>query len=531
MKSTRTYRCAVYTRKSSEDGLEQEFNSLDAQREACEAFIRSQKGEGWKLIETAYDDGGISGGTMERPALQRLLADIALGKVDIIVVYKVDRLTRSLADFAKMVEVFDAHGVSFVAVTQQFNTTTSMGRLTLNILLSFAQFEREVTGERIRDKIAASKKKGMWMGGNLPIGYDVKNRELVINPAEAEVVRHIFQRYLELDSVRLLQEDLERRGVRAKSGRVFYRGALYALLANPIYIGEIRHKTERYPGRHEAIIDRTLWDEVQKHLKDNGPGPRYERTKADPSPLAGKLFDEAGEPLTPSHAVKGARRYRYYISRSLITGRDTSAGWRIPAHDIEKAIADSIRTFLASPGTLTKAAYDAQVQPRSIPELLRAASAWKGDIFPLVERVSLAAEILTIAVNLRALSTTLDHVVTVHVPMHIKRRGVEMRLVIPGQRRETAKADPALLKAIARGYAWFDELASGRSTSAAEIAKREGVSDRYVSHLLPLAFLAPNIVEAIVAGQHPADLSTKTLTERVDLPLSWDDQRSRLGFA
>ena len=270
-------RCAVYTRKSSEEGLEQEFNSLHAQREACEAFIKSQAGEGWRSVRTHYDDGGLSGATMERPALQRLMADIDKGLVDAVVVYKVDRLTRSLADFAKMVEVFDARGVSFVAVTQQFNTTTSMGRLTLNVLLSFAQFEREVTGERIRDKIAASKRKGIWMGGLVPLGYEVRDRQLVINEAEAATVRHIFTRYCELGSVRLLKEELDRNGVRSKirvskdgvesGGQAFSRGALYTLLRNPIYVGEIRHKGVCHPGQHAPIINRAMWDKVAKLLR------------------------------------------------------------------------------------------------------------------------------------------------------------------------------------------------------------------------------------------------------------------------
>jgi len=291
-------RCAIYTRKSSEEGLEQDFNSLHAQREACEAFIKSQHGEGWRLIKTAYDDGGFSGGTMERPALQRLLADIRERLIDVVVVYKVDRLTRSLADFAKMVELFDAQAVSFVAVTQQFNTTTSMGRLTLNVLLSFAQFEREVTGERIRDKIAASKRKGMWMGGTTPLGCDVDDRRLVINSAEAETVRHIYQRYLELQSVRLLRDELDRHGIVSKirisksgnrtGGKVFSRGALYELLSNPIYIGEIRHRKERHPGQHEPIVYRELWERVQRQLRD-GAAHHARPTKTAPSPLAGKL--------------------------------------------------------------------------------------------------------------------------------------------------------------------------------------------------------------------------------------------------
>ena len=291
-------RCAVYTRKSSEEGLEQDFNSLHAQREACEAFIKSQQGEGWRLVKAPYDDGGLSGGNMERPALQRLLEDIRHGLIDVVVVYKVDRLTRSLADFAKMVEVFDAQGVSFVAVTQQFNTTTSMGRLTLNVLLSFAQFEREVTGERIRDKIAASKRKGIWMGGCPSIGYDVCDRRLVVNQAEAETVRQIYQRYLKTGSVPKLKKDLDRDGVVSKirvsrkgirsGGRSFSRGALYELLSNPIYIGEIRHKRERHPGQHEGILERELWEKVQQRLLDRATRTPEPRTKAQPSPLAGK---------------------------------------------------------------------------------------------------------------------------------------------------------------------------------------------------------------------------------------------------
>jgi len=311
-------RCAIYTRKSSEEGLEQDFNSLQAQREACEAFIKSQAGEGWRLIKTQHDDGGLSGGTMERPALQRLLADINQGLTDVVVVYKVDRLTRSLADFAKMVEVFDAHGVSFVAVTQQFNTTTSMGRLTLNVLLSFAQFEREVTGERIRDKIAASKRKGMWMGGVVPLGYHVCDRRIVIDEREAETVRYIFRRYQELGCVRLLKEDLDRRGVLSKrrtsktgiesGGHSFSRGALYALLSNPIYVGEIRHKNLRHPGQHQAIVNRAVWERTQKQLQEHRVRTKSHDAGLEKSPLIGRLVDENGDGLTPSHARKGERK-------------------------------------------------------------------------------------------------------------------------------------------------------------------------------------------------------------------------------
>ena len=322
-------RCAIYTRKSSEEGLEQEFNSLQAQREACEAFINSQRHEGWVCLRAAYDDGGFSGATMDRPALQRLLADIAAGRVDTIVVYKIDRLTRSLADFAKIVEILDQRSASFVSVTQQFNTTTSMGRLTLNVLLSFAQFEREVIGERIRDKIAASKRKGMWMGGVPPLGYRVEDRKLLVIDSEAEIVRSIFRRYAELGSVRLLKQELDARGIKSKSwtsasgrligGKPFSRGALYLMLQNRTYLGEIVHKGQSHPGEHAPIVDQPLWDAVHSQLADNTAERSSGTRTRQPSLLAGLLFDPDGNPMTPTHAVKKGTRYRYYVSRPLIT--------------------------------------------------------------------------------------------------------------------------------------------------------------------------------------------------------------------
>jgi site-specific DNA recombinase len=327
-------RCAIYTRKSSEEGLEQDFNSLDAQREACEAYILSQRHEGWVALPAMYDDGGISGGTMERPALKRLLADVAAGKIDVVVVYKVDRLTRSLADFAKIVEIFDQRQVSFVSVTQAFNTTSSMGRLTLNVLLSFAQFEREVTGERIRDKIAASKKKGMWMGGLPPLGYDVQDRKLVVNQAEAETVTFIFERYQALKSVRLLKAELDRRCIVSKlrkrdngpsrGGQPLGRGALYAMLSNRLYRGEIVHKDVSHPGQHDAIVDETLFNEVQQTLATNRVDRERGTNAEEPSLLAGLLFDADGHRMTPTHASKKGVRYRYYVSKTLITPRQAS---------------------------------------------------------------------------------------------------------------------------------------------------------------------------------------------------------------
>src|ERR1700758_2246920 len=341
-----TVRCAVYTRKSSEEGLEQEFNSLQAQREACQAFINSQRHEGWVCLPACYNDGGFSGATMERPALQGLLADITAGRVDTVVVYKIDRLTRSLADFAKIVEILDARGASFVSVTQQFNTTTSMGRLTLNVLLSFAQFEREVMGERTRDKIAASKRRGMWMGGVPPLGYRVEDRKLRTIDSEAEIVRAIFRRYAELGSVRLLKQELDAGGIKSKSwtsasgrpigGKPFSRGALYLMLQNRTYLGEIVHRGQSHPGDHAPIVGQPLWDAAQSRLADNTAERTSGTRTRQPSLLAGRLFDPDGNPMTPTHAVQRGTRYCYYVSRPLITKgqSESSTGLRIPAEEI-----------------------------------------------------------------------------------------------------------------------------------------------------------------------------------------------------
>jgi site-specific DNA recombinase len=428
--SSSAKRCAVYTRKSSEEGLQQDFNSLHAQREACEAYILSQASEGWRLVKTAYDDGGLSGGNLERPALKQLLADIRAKQVDVVVVYKVDRLTRSLMDFSKIVEEFDRYGVSFVAVTQQFNTTTSMGRLTLNVLLSFAQFEREVTTERIRDKIAASKRKGMWMGGNLPLGYEVEHRKLVGNPEEAKAVRLIYERYLELGCVRLLQQDLEKRRIRSKvrvsrEGRrsghqAFSRGALYTLLANPIYVGDIRHKAVRYEGQHEAILDRDLWQKVQQKLKDQGTARKGVAGKSPLSPLAGKLFDASGNRLVPSHTIKKGRRYRYYISQQLVSGRakDADGTWRLPAPEIEIAIAEQAARILEEPATIANLVRSSSSDRRraqalverlkSYAEQLKDADRHSAALVEIVQKVAIGEENIVIELNLAAASSGSD---------------------------------------------------------------------------------------------------------------------------
>jgi len=556
-------RCAIYTRKSSEEGLEQEFNSLHAQREACEAYIRSQRHEGWVVIPTAYDDGGFSGGTMQRPGLQRLLADIRLGRVDVMVTYKVDRLTRALADFARLIEIFDRHEVSFVSVTQQFNTTSSMGRLTLNVLLSFAQFEREVTGERIRDKIAASKKKGMWMGGNPPLGYDVRDRKLLVNPAEAETVRGIFALYRELGCVRRLKEAVDRRGWttkrcatsagRMRGGRPISRGHLYRILSNPLYIGQIAHKGQLHPGQHEALIEGDIWAAAEAQLAANTAGHRRRAGASAPSLLAGLLVDSTGERLTPSHAVKKGRRYRYYISRALITesGAEHTSGWRLPAHDVEDAVIRIIAAALTGRGALIERLGVRDISAEQSRLVLdRAASLAKTLLQGSPgERAKLAREIIEqvvigqseIAIALRkgllvattgaARETNPDDTMLISAPAAFRRRGVETKLMLPAavQMDKPGRIDAALLKAAARGRLWFEQLAAGEVSSLQAIADRQGVSQRYVSRLLPLAFLAPNIVERILQGHQPADLSAARLTNELDLPLGWAEQRELLG--
>jgi len=491
-----TVRCAIYTRKSSEEGLEQEFNSLQAQREACEAFINSQRHEGWVCLRTAYDDGGFSGATMDRPALQQLLADLTAGRVDIVVVYKIDRLTRSLADFAKIVEILDARGASFVSVTQQFNTTTSMGRLTLNVLLSFAQFEREVIGERIRDKIAASKQKGMWMGGVPPLGYQAQDRKLIVVDSEAEIVRFIFRRYAELGSVRLLNDELDARNIQSKlrtsaSGRIlggkpFARGALYLMLQNRIYRGEIVHREQSYLGEHEPIIDPPLWDAVQAQIASNTAQRNEGGKTRQPSLLAGMLFDRDGNRMTPSHAGKKGRRYRYYVSRSLITKDRTgnSAGLRIPAAEIEQLVSSRVHRWLLDPASIYKSP-SAQLPDPSMQQQLVARAAEIGKRWPelpvarkravltaLIERIEVRVDQIDIRLRPLRLGALLDGAATssqsvndeeteiLSVPVRLRRAGREIRMVIDGADPfAAAKPDARLIKLLLRARRFNATLA------------------------------------------------------------------------
>jgi len=567
VRQNRSVRCAIYTRKSSEEGLEQEFNSLQAQREACEAFIDSQRHEGWVGLRAAYDDGGFSGATMDRPALQQLLADVTAGRVDTVVVYKIDRLTRSLADFAKIVEILDARGASFVSVTQQFNTTTSMGRLTLNVLLSFAQFEREVIGERIRDKIAASKRKGMWMGGVPPLGYGVQDHKLVMIDSEADTVRLIFRRYAELGSVRLLKAELEARGIKSKSwtsasgrlvgGKPFSRGALYLMLQNRTYRGEIVHKGQFHPGEHTPIIDQPLWDAVQAQLDSNAAERNSGTRNHQPSLLAGMLFDGDGNRMTPSHALKMGTRYRYYVSGSLITKdrTQTSAGLRIPAAEIEQLVSARVHGWLLDPGTIYKstAAWlpDPSMQQRLVARAADIGKHWpelpvarkRAVLAALIKRIEVKVDQIDLHLRPLRLCALLDLPATpsqgvnddeielLSVPVRLRRSGREIRMVIDGPDPFAAKPDARLIRLLLRARRFNATLAQGEGVSFAALAEREGVSRSYFTRLLRLSYLAPDITQAILDGRQPSDLTAEKLLDHSRLPLAWHDQRTALGFA
>jgi site-specific DNA recombinase len=565
-------RCAIYTRKSSEEGLEQDFNSLDAQREACVAFIASQKREGWVLVGEMYDDGGFSGATMDRPAFQRLLSDVSAGKIDVVVVYKVDRLTRSLSDFAKIVDIFDKHAVSFVSVTQQFNTTSSMGRLTLNMLLSFAQFEREVTGERIRDKIAASKKKGMWMGGHPSLGYDVKDRRLVVNNTEAETVRHIFRRYTELKSMRKLKEELDAAGIVSKvrtasdgsryGGQPIARGALYLMLQNRIYRGEIVHKGKSYPGEHEAIVAEALWNDVQAILAQNRVDRAAGTTGNEPNLLTGILFDARGGRMSPTHANKEGTRYRYYISRSLLDGsaKAKTEGQRIPAAALESLVVRRIRGWLTDPTSILQAiqyaASNAQTQKRLIERARdfvkqdhdRGIEGLRAFIRASVMRVQVHADRIDIMLDEDQVCRCLDEtaketepsektpseanrrVTTVSIPARLKRTGKEMRIIVDDG-SESATPDTSLVRLLVRANAIRDQLLADRSVTFEDIAKSEGVVPSYATRLFRLTLLAPDIINAILSGKQPPELTARRLMDDTRLALEWNEQRQCLGFA
>jgi site-specific DNA recombinase len=526
-----TTRCAIYTRKSTEHNLDLEFNSLDAQREACEAYIKSQAHEGWRLIRARYDDGGLSGASLDRPALQELLDEVRARKIDIIVVYKVDRLTRSLADFAKLVELFDQHSVSFVSVTQSFNTTTSMGRLTLNVLLSFAQFEREVIGERVRDKIAASKRKGIWVGGPIPLGYASVAKKLVIVPEDAETIRTMFRLYLEHGSIGALAQELDRRHVvskvrtyssgRSVGGARYGIGALEHFLKNRFYVGEVVYQGEVHAGEHEPILDRTTFDAVQAKLAENAR-ERHVRVAQSPAILMGRIFDDRGNRMTPSHSNKAGVRYRYYVSHALLQRCNDEAGAvaRVPAAQIEAIVVEAVgRNLQQMAPTETGDISDREmidrhvervvITPKSIDIQLReigadksteggppaATSRWPdgGE-----DTASAPAAVINMPWN---------------APTFISVKGV---LHQPsGKATLKPETRDAILLAISKARSWIDDLASGRVLTFSEIAQREGKVERHIRLLAPLAFTPPDALAAIIAGAAPDSLTVTVLAQSV----------------
>ena len=546
-----TKRCAIYTRKSSEEGLEQDFNSLDAQHEACAAYVKSQASEGWKLVSERYDDCGISGGTLERPGLQRLLADIGAGRIDIVVVYKVDRLTRALLDFAKLVEAFDKAGTSFVSITQSFNTTTSMGRLTLNMLLSFAQFEREVTAERIRDKIAQSKARGMWMGGTPPIGYRADGRSLAIVEEDAAIVRRIFSSYARLGNVRLLAEELEQKNIRSPSrnaatgrafgGRPFSRGQLYKILSNPTYIARINHGGRSHHANFSPNIEPARWAEVQATLAANTNGTRRP-APAEASLLAGKLVDDRGVPMVAVHACKGKIRYRYYVSRDLQQSGDASSsdGWRLPAREVEPLVRTRVIALLNDPVALLASSAADMPSPDHLKAIFAqgkdAADMLGGPRAPgakllreLVAEVRLGTDQVSIVLNPSKLAALLGlngttEPVTLNVAARLKRTGSVMRLVTPSGSSAAPAINRTMVKALVQGRAWWQELLADNSLTLEAIGRREGITSQYVLRIVRLAFLSPSMLDHITAGTLPAHLTLKRLIATGGVAARWDLQ-------
>ena len=560
--SKQNVRCAIYTRKSSEEGLDQSFNSLEAQREACDAFVLSQKHEGWTVLTNHYDDGGFSGGSMERPALKQLLNDVRSGMVDTIVVYKVDRLTRSLADFAKIIEILDAHKISFVSVTQQFNTTSSMGRLTLNVLLSFAQFEREITGERIRDKIAASKKKGMWMGGTVALGYDCVDRRLIVNEVDADVVREIFQMYLRLGCVRKLKEFLDRKRIRSKirrseaghtrGGAPYSRGALYHLLSNRMYIGEVVHRGQSYPGLHRPIVPRKLWDQVATRLLKNNKAHRSGGSRATPSLLSGMLFDSNGVRFTPTYAVKNGKRYRYYTSQTVVQQvGGKPAITRFPAQELEQFVKSQVHLLLQTPekcttgmrnspskGAATERAKDlakkwllleVSKQHEFIRTILKRVTIGETTLWTEIDKNKLVATLLD--ENVEAISSSFTGKSTIlkltSAFQALRQRG-ELRVIAPlkeGACFEGSRV-PSLVKAIARAHNWYEQIVTGEISTVGQLAQKTALTRRYVRRILQGARLSPHITEALLTGKHPRNLTIKEIQHGV--PLNWREQEKRL---
>jgi len=552
------FRCAVYTRKSHEEGLDQDFNSLDAQTESCKAYIASQAGLGWKLRDKPYDDGGISGGHMDRPGLQELIKDIKAGLTDVIVVYKVDRLTRSLTDFAKLVDVFDEHDVSFVSVTQAFNTTASMGRLTLNVLLSFAQFEREVTAERIRDKIAASKAKGMWMGGNVPLGYRNEDKKLYIRDDGAKTVNFIFELYLKHKNVHIVKVELDARNIVSrkrvlKSGKLtggcpFSRGLLYRILTNPIYIGQIQHKDKVYEGEHKPIIPKAIWDNVHAILKDNAVKRSIIGNSKSNALLAGLLIDTDGNKLVPHYANKQGTRYQYYVSQKLKTG-DQDSGWRIPAGTIERIVRATLISAFASTTTLLELLPIENTSADKIQHVATIGTVIRSQIEKsahmelkvlfndLIKNITLQTDQISITFKSQIFAKRCgikipdDAEIALTKPMSIRRRGQEMKMVVDGQEPITPNQDDALIKLVARAYSLRVGLEDGSVASIKDFAEAHNIDHAAAKRMLPLGYLAPDIIKTILKGQQQTDLTALSLKNGYKFPILWLKQRARLGFS
>ncbi|WP_430444421.1 recombinase family protein [Sphingorhabdus contaminans] len=559
-RSKKLVRCAIYTRKSTEDGLEQEYNSLDAQYDACTAYALSQRHEGWTVTKDRYDDGGFSGGTLERPGLKRLLADIEAGKVDIILLYKIDRLTRSLSDFAKIVEILDRKGASFVSITQSFNTTTSMGRLTLNMLLSFAQFEREVTGERIRDKIYASKRKGIWMGGPVPLGYDVIERKLVVNEPEAEQVRHIMQLYLQANSVPELVQILARNGSltkvqqrkdgRIKGGIHFKRGNLYHLLSNRIYRGMTVHKGEAFQGEHEAIVPEELWNQVQAKLAKQGQGGSSRKVSPRTGALAGLVYDGEGRAMVLTHTQKGSRRFHYYANRYEALGN--SAASRVSARDIEDIVVEQLSQTLASGNKVQNMLLDGSYNSEQLhnvisrcnklaTELDAAKYKRKQEILRnALDRIDLYDDHVVIRVDNRGLLNIIradssvqpakENLIIERQAIRF-RRGKALRLVIPAPTSESniQMRDEKLIALIVESRTIMAQLTNHPNKSVPTLAAEQGRCRVRMMKVAKLACLAPDIVTAIVEGRQPLKLTPGKLLSAY-LPFAWADQKRVLGF-
>ncbi|WP_423140876.1 recombinase family protein [Parablastomonas sp. CN1-191] len=545
-------RCAVYTRKSTEEGLEKTFNSLDAQREACAAYVLSQRHEGWTLLPDVYDDGGFTGGNMDRPGLKQLMADVKAGRVDVVVVYKVDRLTRSLADFAKIVEVLDTAGASFVSVTQAFNTTSSMGRLTLNVLLSFAQFEREVISERVRDKVAASKAKGMWMGGPVPLGYCIEDRKLIVVPEEAARVRDIMQRYLRANNIFDLLEELHRDCVVSKQMRLrdgsirggtpFRRGALYHLLSNRIYLGLTVHRGTAYPGQHAPIVDPELFDAVQKKLAERTNPRTSVKSRRSVALLAGMIHDGHGRPMSPYHTRNHGRRYSYYASNPGDGSKDPAL--RLPAGELDSTTRNALVRLLGDAASLR--CHCGDLEPSKLFALVDfcADLAERFRTMPVGEARHLLGQLClrvvvrkngvdaTIAsgalLELAEIETSHDAPILLIIPTTSTSFGHELRLRLDPPATSTTPRDMRLVELIARGVAARGELISMTEGELGQLSKTQY---RHLERTARLAYLDPDIVRSIVDGRQPSSLNARTLARLGSLPLGWAEQRAMLGFA